>query len=379
MGYATILGLDLGKFKSVCCAMDAATGAHRFETMGTTPAALHELLVRHAGTTTPARTLLVVEACDAAGWVHDLATTLGVVVTVVHTQGDERWRWRKVKRKTDRDDALKLARLARLGELPQPPVHVPAPQRRQWRRLILHRRSVVTRRTASRNAIRSIYSQQGLPLARGNKQWTKAGVAQLEADGRAVEDCEVLDLWRGRLHAELRLMAAADQQLKVLDTKLDVLAAEEPRVALLRTVKGVGPRLAEAVVLHVGEDPRRFRTGAQLANYAGLVPKLLESGQASRLGHITRRGPALLRSLLVEAAWVVWRLNDWAKAFVEKVSRGGRGRRKLATVALARKVLILLWGMLKSNKPFRERTAAKEGAPKEKTPKQETPKVMAMA
>jgi transposase len=365
MGYATILGLDLGKFKSVCCVMDAATGAHAFETVATTPAALHELLVRHAGST-PARALLVVEACDAAGWVHDVAVALGAAVTVVHTQGDERWKWRKVKRKTDRDDALKLARLARLGELPRPPVHVPTPERRQWRRLVLHRRSVVTRRTQSRNGIRSIYSQQGLGLARGNKQWTRAGVAQLEADARPVEACAADDLWRGRLHAELQLMAAADGQLKVLDKKLDALAADEPRVALLRTVRGVGPRLAEAVVLHVGDDPRRFKTGAQLANYAGLVPKLLESGQVTRLGHITRRGPALLRSLLVEAAWMVWRLNDWAKAFVEKVSRGGRGRRKLAIVALARKLLILLWGMLKTNKPFRE-------------PKAETPKVAAMA
>src|SRR5687767_8409856 len=130
MGYATILGLDLGKFKSVCCVMGGAgaNGAHAFETLATTPQALHDLLARHAGTTTtPARTLLVVEACDAAGWVHDVAVALGVAVTVVHTQGDERWRWRKVKRKTDRDDALKLARLARLDELPRPPVHVPAP------------------------------------------------------------------------------------------------------------------------------------------------------------------------------------------------------------------------------------------------------------
>ena len=52
MGYATILGLDLGKFKSVCCLMDAATGAHRFETLATTPDVLHDLLARHAGTTT---------------------------------------------------------------------------------------------------------------------------------------------------------------------------------------------------------------------------------------------------------------------------------------------------------------------------------------
>ena len=359
MGYATILGLDLGKFKSVCCAMDAATGRHTFETLATTPATIKELLAAHASAAGDrGGVLLVVETCDAAGWVYDAGSAMpGVTVTVVHTQGDERWKWRKVKRKTDRDDALKLARLARLGELPQPPVHVPPPKRRQWRRLVLHRRSVVTRRTQSRNAIRSIYSQQGLGLARGNKQWTKAGVAQLEADARAVETCDVDDLWRGRLHTELRLMAAADAQLKILDKRLDALASEEPRVALLRTVKGVGPRLAEAVVLHVGDDPRRFKSGGHLASYAGLVPKQLQSSTMSRLGHITRRGPALLRSLLVEAAWMVWRHNDWARALVEKVSRGGRGRRKLAIVALARRLLIVLWGMLKSNKPFREPTA----------------------
>ncbi len=83
-----------------------------------------------------------------------------------------------------------------------------------------------------------------------------------------------------------------------------------------------------------------------------------------RLGHITGRGPSLLRSLLVESAWMVWRLNDWAQPFVDKVSRGGRGRRKLAIVALAKKLLILLWGMLKSNRPFRApRPRAKTPAP----------------
>jgi transposase len=148
-------------------------------------------------------------------------------------------------------------------------------------------------------------------------------------------------------------MKAVDDQLKRVDAKLDELAQSESRIALLQSVRGVGPRLSEAVVLHIGQDPRRFKSGEQLANFAGLVPKQLASGQTTRLGHITGRGPALLRSLLVESAWMVWRLNDWAQAVVAKVSRGGRGRRKLAIVALARKLLILLWGMLKSNRPFR--------------------------
>jgi transposase len=349
MGFQTILGFDLGKFKSVCCAMDVVTRAHAFESLATTPEALRDWLARRAADAgEPSAVLLVIEACDSAGWVHDLAVALGVTVTVVNAN-DERWRWRRVKRKTDRDDALKLARMALLDQLPTPGVHMPAGPQRQKRRLILHRRAVVTRRTQCRNAIRSIYSQQGLPLARGNKQWTRAGVKQLKEDARDIADCAVDDLWRGRLCVELELMASADAQLKLLDDRLDALADE--RTTLLQSIKGVGPRLAEAVVLHL-DDPHRFKRGDQVASYAGLVPKQLQSGQMSRLGHITRRGPALLRSLLVESAWVVWRHNAWAQALVEKVSRGGRGRRKLAIVALARKLLILLWGMLKTNTPF---------------------------
>ena len=84
-----------------------------------------------------------------------------------------------------------------------------------------------------------------------------------------------------------------------------------------------------------------------------LRPKQLESGETSRFGHITRRGPGLLRSMLVESAWSVHRHNDWAKAWVQKVSRGSRARRKIAIVALARRLLTILWAMLRDNKPFR--------------------------
>jgi transposase len=77
---------------------------------------------------------------------------------VVVSATGEAWKWQRVKRKTGRDDALKLARLSLLDQLA--PVHVPEPSRRQVRRLILHRRSIVSRRTQSRNAIRSVFSQE---------------------------------------------------------------------------------------------------------------------------------------------------------------------------------------------------------------------------
>jgi hypothetical protein len=58
--------------------------------------------------------------------------------------------------------------------------------------------------------------------------------------------------------------------------------------------------------------------------------------------------------MLIEVAWMVYRHNAWAKAFVEKVSRGMKGRKKIAIVALARRLLVKLWGMLRTNTPWRE-------------------------
>lgn len=165
MDCSTILALDLGKFKTVACTLDVATRVHTFETIPTTPQALHDLVVRLAAPD-PSRTRVVCETCDLAGWAHDVCRALGVDVLVCHANG-EAWQWRRARRKTDRDDALRLARLALMDQLPA--VHVPTPERRQRRRLILHRRSLVARRTMGRNAIRSIFSQQGLPLAPGSR------------------------------------------------------------------------------------------------------------------------------------------------------------------------------------------------------------------
>ncbi|CAA9415891.1 MAG: Mobile element protein [uncultured Phycisphaerae bacterium] len=352
MGFDSIIALDLGKFKSVCCLMDARARTHRFETVATTPAALHDLLVANAGPD-PSRTVVVFETCDCAGWAHDLAAALGLQVRVANCC-HESWKWRRVKRKTDKDDALKLARMVLLEQLPT--VHVPPADQRQRRRLVQHRRSVVRRRTQCKNAVRSIFSQQGLTelLPRGNKAWTAAGVAQLRQHARPMGDCvELADLWRGRLHAELEILAAVDQQLRVLERKLDELAESDEKVKLLQTVPGVGPRLAEAVVLCL-DDPRRFKSGAEVGGYAGLTPKLIESGQMSRVGRITRRGPSLLRGMLVEVAWVVWRKNAWAQAFVAKVSRGMKSRKKIAIVALARRLLVKLWAMLRTTTPWRD-------------------------
>lgn len=169
-----------------------------------------------------------------------------------------------------------------------------------------------------------------------------------------MKECDdVLQIWRGRLHVELQLLESLDTQLSIIDKKLDQLGSSDERITRLQTVPGVGPRLAEAVVAHI-DDPHRFKNGRQVSAYAGLVPKQYESGTMKRVGKITRRGPSLLRGMLVEVAWMVYRHNEWAKRFVDNVSRGVQSRRRIAIVALARKLLTILWAMLRDGTSWRD-------------------------
>lgn len=359
-----ILALDLGKFNSVLCVYDPVTHVHHFASVQTTPQAIHDLLVAHQGDD-PSQTLLVIETCDVAGWVYDIAVALGTNVAVANP-AHEAWRWTRVKRKTDKDDALKLAKLAVLGQLPT--AHMPAPQQRQRRRLVHYRRVLVDRRTQIKNQVRSIHSQQGLSLPRRGKAWTQAGIKQIAADARRLSECASIDdLWRGRLHVELQLLETLNKQIEQVDEKLDALGSQDDRVQLLQSVPGVGPRLAETVVAHL-DDPHRFKRAGQVASYAGLVPKQFESGTIKRSCRITRRGPALLRSMLVEVAWMVYLRNDWAKAFVQRISRGVASRKNIAIVALARKLLITLWAMLRDGTRWRQPAAAAAAAKHEPLP-----------
>ena len=360
---ARILALDLGKFNSVLCVYHVASHAHHFISVQTTPQAVHDVIVAHQSDD-PGNTLLIVETCDVAGWVHDIAIALGMNVAVANP-AHEAWRWTRVKRKTDKDDALKLAKLAVLGQLPT--AHMPSPQQRQRRRLVHYRRVLVDRRTQIKNQIRSIYSQQGLSLPKRGKAWTKIGIKQIGEEARPLRECESIDdLWRGRLHVELQLLKTLNTQIAQVDEKLDALGAKDDRVQLLQSVPGVGPRLAETVVAHL-DDPHRFASAGQVASYAGLVPKQFESGTIKRSCRITRRGPALLRSMLVEVAWMVYMRNAWAQAFVRRISRGVASRKNIAIVALARKLLVTLWAMLRDNTRWREPQGARAPSPPEDT------------
>lgn len=331
-----ILAMDLGKSKSVACVYEATTGEHRFETIQTSPQALHDLLV----SVRPAR--VVIEVCSAAGWVGDLVRALDMELQVANPNHDA-WRWKNVKRKTDRDDALKLAQLSAMNQLPV--VHLPAKDIREWRSLIAFRGKLVGRRTRIKNHIRSILDREGLRMAPGKSGWTKAWLKQLGALAEPTGD-GAQAMWQFELSIELVQYEAAMTAIVDVEYELDQLAQGDERIQRLRAIPGVGPRLAEAVVAVI-DDPKRFKSGKQVGAYLGLTPRLYESGSMSRQGKISKQGHRYLRSLLVEVAWLGLRYNPWMREVYERVRRGSKSRKKIAIVAVARRLLIRCWAMLR--------------------------------
>jgi len=339
-----ILAIDLGKFKSVACLYNSETAQTVFQTLRTTPESVHDLLVE----LDPDQ--LVIEVCGIAGWVHDLAADLEIPIQVANPQ-HEGWRWNKVKRKTDRGDALKLARLAAMNQLPT--VYMPARRTRLWKSAIAYRHTLVDRRTAIKNTIRALLDTQGLRMPGGASGWTTESLNHLRSLARPIGRCGPDDLWRGQLQSELTALRQIAELLQKIERRLDRLAAGDERVRRLQTIPGVGKRLAELVVATL-DRAGRFRRGREVSAYVGLVPRQFESGTMSRQGRISKQGPTLLRRVLVQIAWGMERRSAHVAALFARISGGQKTRRKKAAVAVARKILVWCWAMLRDGTPWRD-------------------------
>lgn len=174
--------------------------------------------------------------------------------------------------------------------------------------------------------------------------------AQLSAEVRSVIDPLVATL------------QPLEVQLAAVEQRLDQLCAVEPVVAQLTTTSGVGTIVAASFV-SVIDAAQRFRSAHQVQSYLGLVPSEDTTGGKRRLGAISKHGNSYLRALLVQAAWTILRqsartdpLQRWALAIAER-----RGKR-IAVVALARRLAGVLWAMWRDGTVYDPELAAKSGA-----------------
>jgi transposase len=279
------------------------------------------------------------EMMSGAVWVRDRLQAAGWQVEVADA--------RKVKGlaplacKTDKVDARVLAELCRRDLVPA--LWLPSLDDRALRERLKRRMHLVRMRTMASNRIHGVLTQWGLKIPRRRLQQAD-GLAVLEARG-------VPEVWRRSVSEALAVIDWLDERLAPLERELRPLARADARVVLLETIPGIGPLLGLTIATEIGEIAR-FPSAGKLVGYAGLAPKVKQSGQSSRTGPLSKAGSKALRWAAVEAAQQAWReRNPWHELYRQTAQR--QGKTNAAKAAVARKVLIAAWHVLARQQPFK--------------------------
>lgn len=293
---------------------------------------------------------LVYEASCGYGCYYELLSPLAERVLVAHP-GHLRLIYGS-KRKNDRLDALKLARLLLLDAVPA--VHVPRAEVRAWRELITFRRGLVAKRTRAKNGVRALLRSIAVKPPRTPGLWSLRGLKWLK-DLDVGNDLRALQ--RDLLVDEIQMLS---KQLDRVEKQLERFSNGNAAVLQLLSIPGVGPRTAEALVAFL-DEPQRFRHSKQIGAYFGLVPRQDQSGGKNRLGHITKDGAPIVRQLLTEAAWQGVCRSPTIKAYFERLQRNDPERRKIALVGTAHYLARVMWSMLRHGTMWKENLAVQAG------------------
>ncbi len=279
----------------------------------------------------------VVEMMSGAIWVRDTLAAAGWEVQVAHA--------RKVRDvaplacKTDKVDARVLAELCRRDLVPE--LWVAPLGDRELRERLRRRMHLVRMRASAMNRIFGVMTQWGLRLSLTRLRAPDA-MALLEQRG-------VPGVWRRSILEALEVIDLLDARIGPLDCELRPLARGDARVVLLATIPGIGDLLGLTFASEIG-DVARFASPRKLIGYAGLAPKVNQSGDRNRTGALSKAGSRTLRWAAVEAATHAWRpSNPWHELYRDLAKRAGKNPAK---AAVARKILIAAWHILSRQQPF---------------------------
>jgi len=340
------IGFDIDCKKTVACVVQK-NEKDKYATIGSDIESMRKFLIQQKQDR--CKTHMVFEISGPAGFIYDSLNGCCDTITVANPS-KMTWIFRTSK-KNDRIDARKMAILLSIGEVPT--VYMPNKEVRQWREMILHRRKIVGKVVQVKNRIRAKLKGQGLSKpANGGSWWKQNNIEWMH------DICQgsigIYDLWHMQVSNLLDEFDLLRVQLKRVTQYLDGYLAKQPGGKLLMSVPGVGPRTTEAVLAYT-DDVSRFNNYKQYCAYFGLTPKLDESGSCRRLGHISKQGPSVVRWLICESSWIVIRKSKGMRAFYERVMCGQAGRKKIAIVAVARKMLSIMRAMLISGEMFNEK------------------------
>jgi len=276
---------------------------------------------------------VVVEVGTHSAWVREVICSYGHEVLVANPRLMEGSKRRK--RKNDRIEANKLARLGRVDPQSLHPMQHRSREVRQDLVVLRARDALVAARTELINATRGLVKSMGSRLPKCSSP----------SFAQKVEETVPVEL-RDALMPVVRMAAALSDCIQGYDEKIEKLGREKyEHTALLRQVKGVGPITSLAYVLTL-ENPDRFVKSRDVGPYLGLVPKQEDSGESQPQLGISKAGDTMMRRLLVGSAQYILGPfgpdTDLRRYGLRLCERGGKNAKKRAAVAVARKLAVLL-------------------------------------
>ena len=301
------------------------------------------------------RIITIQEAGLDGFWIHRVLANKGIESHVVDPASLQVSRRRR-RAKTDRIDGEKLLRALMAYKRGEPRVcamvRVPSPDEEDVRRICRERKALIKARVGHVNRIKGLFSSQGISHYEPLRKDRHARLVGLRTgDGRALPTHMKAQVCRELGRIELVL-----EQIKVIEKERDALLAAQPAeapVTRLLRLKGIGPEFA--AVLWCEGLFRHFDNRRQVAAYAGLAPTPWQSGSIDCEQGVSKSGNPRLRATLIQVAWLWLRhqpnsaLSQWFNARIEH--NNGRGK-KVAIVALARKLLVAIWKYLTSGVPI---------------------------
>ncbi len=283
---------------------------------------------------------VVIEATTNAWHIHDLITPLVARTVVAHPPEVKKIVNARVK--TDERAVIDLARLLSANLIPE--VWVPPVEVRDLRSLIAHRWRLVKTCTMARNRLHSVVHRNNLIPPEG-KLLCERNLSWWEEQGFSATE-------QLRVQQDLATIAHLEAQIEVVEQELARLSTSgrwADTAAHLLQIPGFGLITGMTIVGAIG-DVERFPTAKHLVGYAGLGASVHDSGQTHRTGRITKQGRKELRWALVEAAWAAVRYDPYWKAQFQALKR--RKHPNVAIVAIARKLLVVIWHVLTKGEPY---------------------------
>ena len=316
------VGIDLHRRRSVIVRMDADGRVLGEARIDNDPMALAAEVAK-AGEGAE----VAVEATVGWYWAVDVLDELGVRVHLAHPQGIKAFDNRRVK--NDRLDARLLADLLRMHCLPE--AWIPPREIRELRELVRYRHKLVDDRSGLKAQVHAVLAKEGIRFPISHI-WGPVGSRFLDA-------ADLPDAYYLRVASLRDLVEVYDREVRVLDRLIARRLDGHAGYRAVQAIPGVGTVLAAVFAAEIG-DATRFAGPRQLVSWAGLTPRHRESDTKVHRGHITKQGSALVRWAAVEAAMMP-KSNAWLKA--DKLRIAQRRGRKIALVAVARKILTLVY------------------------------------